>query len=128
MPLFNQSDSGYRSDHDEESRVAVITSAPIITFTNQTCAMRLMKHPSLSIQNSSPNMAKLDVDETFRFTLLVDYHGLARRIFDDILLDRAKPETSAALSTCSSRACFPGQLNVEAVKADIAQEARETAT
>jgi len=82
IPVLNQSETGFLGYHDEEPGVIASPKAPVVTFANHTCAMRLMKRPFSSIQNIFPKVGKPGVTETVYFyyaTLgrvgLSDYKG-----------------------------------------------------
>jgi len=82
IPVLNQSETGFLGYHDEEPGVTASPEAPVVTFANHTCAMRLMKQPFSSIQNIFPKVGKPGVTETVYFyyaTLgrvgLSDYKG-----------------------------------------------------
>ncbi len=82
VPVLNQSEAGFLGYHDEEPGVTASPEAPVVTFANHTCAMRLMKQPFSSIQNIFPKIGKPGVTDTVYFyyaTLgrvgLSDYKG-----------------------------------------------------
>ena len=67
IPVLNQSETGFLGYHDEEPGVTASPEAPVVTFANHTCAMRLMKQPFSSIQNIFPKVGKPGVTETVYF-------------------------------------------------------------
>ncbi len=67
IPVLNQSETGFLGYHEEEPGVIASLEAPVVTFANHTCAMRLMKQPFSSIQNIFPKVGKPDVTETIYF-------------------------------------------------------------
>jgi restriction endonuclease S subunit len=67
IPVLNQSETGFLGYHDEEPGVTASPEAPVVTFANHTCAMRLMKQPFSSIQNIFPKIGKPGVTETIYF-------------------------------------------------------------
>ena len=67
IPVLNQSETGFLGYHDEEPGVTASPGAPVVTFANHTCAMRLMKQPFSSIQNIFPKVGKPGVTETIYF-------------------------------------------------------------
>lgn len=82
IPVLNQSETGFLGYHNDAPGVVASPEAPVVTFANHTCAMRLMKQPFSSIQNIFPKIGKPGVTETVYFyyaTLgrvgLSDYKG-----------------------------------------------------
>jgi restriction endonuclease S subunit len=82
IPVLNQSETGFLGYHDEEPGVTASPEAPVVTFANHTCAMRLMTQPFSSIQNIFPKVGKPGVTETIYFyyatlgrVALSDYKG-----------------------------------------------------
>lgn len=73
--MLNQSESGILGYHDEEPGVVASPSAPVVTFANHTCAMRLVKHPFSAIQNIFPKVGRQDVCDTLWF-----YYALLGRV------------------------------------------------
>jgi restriction endonuclease S subunit len=67
VPVLNQSENGFLGYHDEQPGVVASLEAPVVTFANHTCAMRLMKQPFSSIQNIFPKVGKPGVTETIYF-------------------------------------------------------------
>ena len=75
VPVLNQSESGVLGYHDEEPGVVASAVAPVVTFANHTCAMRLVKHPFSAIQNIFPKVGKQGVCDTVWF-----YYALLGRV------------------------------------------------
>ena len=82
VPVLNQSETGILGYHDEIPGVFASPDAPVVTFANHTCAMRLMKQPFSTIQNIFPKIGKPGITDTTYFyyaTLgrvgLSDYKG-----------------------------------------------------
>jgi restriction endonuclease S subunit len=75
VPVLNQSENGVLGYHDEEPGVVASAGAPVVTFANHTCAMRLVKHPFSAIQNIFPKIGKQGVCDTVWF-----YYALLGRV------------------------------------------------
>jgi hypothetical protein len=82
VPVLNQSESGALGFHDESPGVDASPSAPVVTFANHTCAVRLMKEPFSVIQNIFPKVGRPGVTDTVYFyyaslgrVSLTDYKG-----------------------------------------------------
>jgi type I restriction enzyme S subunit len=75
VPVLNQSESGVLGYHDEEPGVVASPSAPVVTFANHTCAMRLVRHPFSAIQNIFPKVGRPGVCDTVWF-----YYALLGRV------------------------------------------------
>ena len=75
VPVLNQSESGALGYHDEEPGVVASPSAPVVTFANHTCAMRLVRHPFSAIQNIFPKVGRQAVCDTVWF-----YYALLGRV------------------------------------------------
>ncbi len=73
--MLNQSESGVLGYHDEEPGVVASPSAPVVTFANHTCAMRLVRHPFSAIQNIFPKVGQQAVCDTVWF-----YYALLGRV------------------------------------------------
>ena len=54
VPVLDQSPTGFIGYHDHAPDVSARVDAPVITFANHTCAMRLMTSPFSTIQNIQP--------------------------------------------------------------------------
>lgn len=67
VPVLNQSEGGFLGYHDEEPGVMATPDAPVVTFANHTCAMRLMKQPFSTIQNIFPKIGKPGLTDTVYF-------------------------------------------------------------
>jgi Type I restriction modification DNA specificity domain len=67
VPVLNQSETGFLGYHDEEPGVLATPDAPVVTFANHTCAMRLMKRPFSAIQNIFPKIGKPGITDTLYF-------------------------------------------------------------
>ena len=75
VPVLNQSENGVLGYHDEEPGVVASAGAPVVTFANHTCAIRLVKHPFSAIQNIFPKVGKQGVCDTVWF-----YYALLGRV------------------------------------------------
>ncbi len=73
--MLNQSESGFLGHHDEEPGVVASPSAPVVTFANHTCALRLVRHPFSAIQNIFPKVGQAGVCDTVWF-----YYALLGRV------------------------------------------------
>ncbi len=73
--MLNQSENGVLGYHDEEPGVVASPKAPVVTFANHTCAMRLMRHPFSAIQNIFPKVGQQAVCDTVWF-----YYALLGRV------------------------------------------------
>jgi len=67
VPVLNQAETDFLGYHDEEPGVIASRTAPVVTFANHTCAMRLMKHSFSTIQNIFPKIGKPGVTDTTFF-------------------------------------------------------------
>jgi restriction endonuclease S subunit len=79
VPVLNQSEDGFLGYHDGEPGVVASMAAPVVTFANHTCAMRLMKQPFSTIQNIFPKIGRPGVTDTTYFY----YAALGRVVFSD---------------------------------------------
>ena len=75
VPVLNQSEIGVLGYHDEEPGVVASAGAPVVTFANHTCAMRLVKYPFSAIQNIFPKVGKQGECDTVWF-----YYALLGRV------------------------------------------------
>src|SRR6267143_1323055 len=54
VPVLDQSEEGIIGFHDDEPGIYARADAPVVTFANHTCEMRLMRRPFSVIQNVFP--------------------------------------------------------------------------
>lgn len=64
VPVIPQSQSGFHGYHDDEPGVQASELAPVVTFANHTCAMRLIRYPFSCIQNIFPKVGRPGVTDT----------------------------------------------------------------
>lgn len=82
VPVLSQGEADFIGYHDEAPGVIATEKAPVVTFANHTCAMRLMTVPFSCIQNIFPKIGKDgEVDTRYFFYAargrvnLTDYKG-----------------------------------------------------
>lgn len=75
VPVLNQSESGVLGYHDEEPGVVASGGAPVVTFANHTCAMRLVRYSFSVIQNVFPKVGRHSICDTVWF-----YYALLGRV------------------------------------------------
>lgn len=64
VPIIDQSPSGFLGFHSEEPGVQATHAAPVITFANHTCVMRIHRRPFSVIQNVFPKTGREGVCDT----------------------------------------------------------------
>jgi type I restriction enzyme S subunit len=67
IPVVDQSRDGYVGFHDEAAGVEASIAAPVVTFANHTCEMRVMRCPFSVIQNVFPMIGKRGVCDSLFF-------------------------------------------------------------
>lgn len=64
VPVIDQSLRGVLGYHDAEPGVDASADAPVVTFANHTCAMRVMRTPFSVIQNVFPLVGRVGICDT----------------------------------------------------------------
>ena len=64
VPVLDQSHAGILGYHSESPGIEASPEAPVVTFANHTCAMRLVKSPFSVIQNVFPLIGKSGICDT----------------------------------------------------------------
>ena len=64
VPVLDQSHAGILGYHSDAPGIEASPEAPVVTFANHTCAMRLVKSPFSVIQNVFPLIGKSGICDT----------------------------------------------------------------
>jgi type I restriction enzyme S subunit len=64
VPIIDQSSDGIIGWHNEPPGILATDEAPVVTFANHTCEMRLMRRPFSVIQNVFPLVGRKDICDT----------------------------------------------------------------